>query len=210
MSDGLALFDFDGTITRKDTLLDFMMYVKGLPLSLAVFFRLIPAAVAWKRGKLGNQAFKERFLTLSFRGLSETMLRSRGVEYGRERIPRLLRRGALERLEWHRNQGHRIVIVSASTDVWLSEWCRRQNIELICSELEFVGGSCTGRLKGANCRGPEKVRRIQAEIDTTAYRTVYAYGDSSGDTDMLAFADKKFFRPFHRGSGLQTITGTEG
>lgn len=196
MSDGLALFDFDGTITRKDTLLDFMMYVKGLPVSIAVFIRLIPAAVAWRRGRLTNQAFKERFLTLSFRGLSETKLRERGVEYCRERIPRLVRHGALERLEWHRNQGHRIVIVSASTDVWLSEWCRRQHVELICSELEFTGGRCTGRLKGANCRGPEKVRRIRAEIDTAAYGTVYAYGDSSGDDDMLGIADEKFFKPF--------------
>ncbi|MGB4098964.1 MAG: HAD family hydrolase [bacterium] len=197
MKDGLALFDFDGTITVKDTLLDFAVYVKGLPLSTLVYIRLIPAFVAWKRGKITNQDFKERFLTMSFQGLSESYLRSKGNEYGRDRIPRLLRPKALERLEWHREQGHRIVIVSASTDVWLSEWCRLQGLELICSKLEFIDGVCTGRLQGVNCRGAEKVSRIQAEIATSDYQVIYAYGDSSGDKEMLEFADKKFFKPFH-------------
>ena len=197
MKNGLALFDFDGTITHRDTLLDFAKYVKGLPLSILTFIRLIPAFAAWKLGKISNQGFKEQFLTISFRGQSEPFLYSKGVEYGQKRIPALLRPKALDRLEWHREQGHRIVIVSASTDVWLSEWCRLQGFELICSKLEFIDGVCTGRLKGVNCRGPEKVRRVRGEITTSDYRVIYAYGDSSGDKEMLEFADEKFFRPFH-------------
>lgn len=197
MKDGLALFDFDGTITVKDTLLDFAKYVKGMPISILIFIRLIPAFILWKSGKLGNQGFKERFLTISFKGLSESHLCSKGNEYGQNRIPQLLRPKALERLDWHREQEHRIIIVSASTDVWLSEWCRFQGFELICSKLEFIDGICTGRLQGINCRGAEKVKRVQAEINTSDYRVIYAYGDSSGDKEMLEFADQKFFKPFH-------------
>jgi phosphatidylglycerophosphatase C len=198
MDKALALFDFDGTITCKDTLLDFMMYVKGTSAALTVFLKLIPSIAAFKFQKITNQTFKERFLTLAFKGLEETMLRDQGREYAQNRIPTLIRPGAMERLKWHRERNHRIVIVSASTDIWLSDWCGEQKIELICSALEFSNGRFTGRLNGFNCRGAEKVRRVKREINTSEYDIIYAYGDSSGDTEMLEFADKAFFRPFHR------------
>ncbi len=200
MNKGLALFDFDGTITRKDTLLDFMMYVKGRPAALIVFIKLLPAVMSFKFKKLSNQVFKERFLTLAFAGYDEKTLWALGCEYARLRIPKLIRAGAMERLDWHRRQKHRIVIVSASADVWLAEWCREQKLELICSALNFSEGIFTGRLKGRNCRGAEKVRRIKESINTSEYNVIYAYGDSSGDTEMLEFADKPFFRPFHPGN----------
>jgi phosphatidylglycerophosphatase C len=196
VNSALALFDFDGTITRRDTLLDFMLYVKGYPSAAGISVCLIPWLIAFKMKRISSQTFKERFLTLSFRGFSEETLRRKGREYA-VRIPGLIRPGALERLDWHRQQGHRIVIVSASTDVWLAEWCRNQDIELICSAMEFIDGVCTGRLSGDNCRGPEKVRRIREELDPDSYAKIYAYGDSSGDTEMLAFAHEGAYRPFH-------------
>ena len=196
MKQDLALFDFDGTITRRDTLLDFMMFVRGRCGAAGIFMRLTPAAVAFLLKRISNQTFKENFLALAFRGFDETLLREKGRCY-LNRLQSLIRPGALDRLEWHRRQGHRIVIVSASADLWLSAWCHDQKVDLICSSLEFVEGRCTGRLKGSNCRGAEKVRRIRMELDLSAHGKTYAYGDSSGDTEMLDFADESHYRPFH-------------
>lgn len=196
MDKALALFDFDGTITRKDTLLDFMMFVRGRAGAAGVFLRLLPSAAAFMAGRLTNQVFKERYLTLAFGGMEEPKLRESGQRY-LDRLEKLIRAGALDRLEWHRKQQHRIIIVSASADVWLEPWCRKHRVEMICSSLEFHQGICSGRLSGSNCRGPEKVRRIRNVVDTDAYSKIFAYGDSSGDTEMLAFAHEGRYRPFH-------------
>lgn len=201
MEKTLALFDFDGTITRRDTLIDFMIHVRGWTGATGVFLRLIPSAIAFFLKRISNQTFKERYLSLAFLGMEESRLRELGKTY-LPRLNSLLRPGALERLNWHRAQGHRLVIVSASADIWLDAWCRHHEVELICSTMEFRSGRCTGRLLGTNCRGPEKVQRIRSELDTDAYETIYAYGDSSGDTEMLAFAGKGFYRPFHRNAAI--------
>jgi len=197
LKDSLALFDFDGTITRKDTLLEFMIFVKGVPGAFIVFLRLLPFALLFALKKISNQKFKERFLTLSFKGASLEFLQKKALDFTHKRLPELIRPKAKERLKWHKTAGHKIVIVSASAELWLKEWCREQNIDLICSELEVVDGRLTGRLNGKNCRGQIKVDRINAELNPSAYKKIYAYGDSSGDTEMLAFADEGMFRPFH-------------
>ncbi|MCD4654878.1 HAD-IB family hydrolase [bacterium] len=197
MEKHLALFDFDGTITRKDTLLDFMVYAKGIPGAFLVFVRLLPAAMRFGLKQISNQEFKERFLTLAFKGMAQNILQEKAKAFTRKRLPCLIRPEARKQLEWHKKKNHRIVIVSASAELWLSEWCKQEKIELICSKLEVINGKLTGLLNGNNCRGPVKVERISSELNPDTYSKIYAYGDSSGDTEMLAFADEGHFKPFH-------------
>ncbi|MBN1295249.1 HAD family hydrolase [bacterium] len=197
MNRDLALFDFDGTITRRDTLLDFMIFSIGKPRAIGVFIRLLPSVFAFLTKRITNQQLKETFLLLSFQGMEERSLRQLADEYSKKRLPKLLRPTAMERIEWHKAAGHHIVIVSASADTWLERWCQNENLDLICSHLETKDGRITGRLLGLNCRGPEKVRRIQQHLNLENYEKIYAYGDSRGDREMLDLADEGEFRLFH-------------
>jgi phosphoserine phosphatase len=87
-----------------------------------------------------------------------------------------------------------VVVVSASLDVYLSEWCKEVGVELICTELEARGGILTGRYRHGDCTGKEKARRVRERYDVRAYEVVYAYGDTKEDEAMLALAQRRFFR----------------
>ncbi len=96
---------------------------------------------------------------------------------------------ARDRIAWHRREGHQIVIVSASLDVYLDVVARTLGAaHLLCTSLDRDrDGNCTGRLRGANCRGVEKVERLRALLGTEAVE-LWAYGNSRGDDEMLALA----------------------
>jgi phosphatidylglycerophosphatase C len=95
----------------------------------------------------------------------------------------------------HRS-GTEIVLVSASAENWLADWCTLHNITLVASVLEVTDGRITGKLAGANCHGEEKVKRIRKQFDLSAYQSISCYGDTSGDKPMLALATEAYYKPF--------------
>jgi HAD superfamily phosphoserine phosphatase-like hydrolase len=101
---------------------------------------------------------------------------------------------ALDRIEWHKQQGDEIVVVSASLDVYLEHWCRSIGVGVICTELEDAAGTLTGRYIKGDCAGAEKVRRIRARYDLNRFSRIYAYGDSEDDREMLEIAHEKYYR----------------
>jgi HAD superfamily hydrolase (TIGR01490 family) len=95
----------------------------------------------------------------------------------------------VERLGWHRSQGHEVVVVSASFTDYLRPVADRLGVDaVLATELEVVDGRLTGRLAGANVRGAEKVRRLETWLGDEPAE-LWAYGDSSGDRELLARAD---------------------
>jgi phosphatidylglycerophosphatase C len=192
----LALFDFDGTITRKDSFIDFIKYIHGSRRFYRGAVTLLPWIIGYAVKQVRNTQLKERFLTYYFKGTPVERFNEMGRRYAAERIPAILRDKALERIEWHRSLNHRLVLVSASIDSWLIGWCEQQKMELISTKVESIDGKLTGRLDGTNCHGQEKIRRIRAVIDLKQYNKIYAYGDSSGDKPMLALAQEAFYKPF--------------
>ena len=194
----LALFDFDGTLTRADTLLEFIRHTHGtfrLQLGLLV---LSPVLVAFKVGLVPNWRAKSLLLWLFYGRKSEKQLRQWGETFSFQKVPHLLRAQGRERLRWHVSQGHEVVIVTASADVWLAPWCRRMGVELLATELEYAAEGFTGKLATPNCYGPEKVRRIEAAYALADYGRIFAYGDTRSDKPMLGLADEAFYQPFRR------------
>lgn len=192
---GLALFDFDGTLTRIDTMFDFVRSVRGTVGLWSGLIALSPWLVAHRAGLMSAQDAKKMFLRWYLAGLSADELRQHGEAYA-DRIDALLRPEAMGRVAWHREQGHDVAVVSASADAWLRPWAERQGLSLVCTELAFEGGVFRGELATPNCNGPEKERRIRERFALDRYSALYAYGDSSGDTEMLALADYRWFRTF--------------
>lgn len=190
----LALFDFDGTITTRDVYPGFLSYcsprwrvwlgwiVLGLPYA------------GLRLGLVSPKAMRLGAAWVCFFGADAAQVRARGEDYARDVIPRLLRPEAMERLEWHRQQGDTVVVVSASMDFYLVPFCREHGLELVCNHPEVVDGRLTGKLSQSDCAGSGKVDRLQARFDLSRYRQIYAYGDSEEDRAMLELAHRRWFR----------------
>lgn len=192
----LALFDFDGTITTKDSLLDFAAFVKS---KAAVYYSLAilsPALLKLKMGKKVKTNPKIDFMRFFFGGLTAEKMSALGEQYCQTRLPQILNPDAIAKLKWHREQEHEIAVVSASPEQWLAPWCRDNGYKLICTKLEVSNGIITGNVDGKNCNGREKERRIKAEYDLDTFERIYAYGNSGGDKHMLALAHESFYCRF--------------
>ncbi len=190
----LALFDLDGTLTRRDTLSDLLLRHFGLRRCLTAGVLLAPWLIGVPGGWVSRDAAKVRVLKTFFGGMDEGEFLAIGKHYAQQHLEALLRPQARSRLQWHIQQGHRVIVISASVSDWIRPWTEQLGIELLASELVRRDGRITGELAGANCRGEEKVRRLRDLLDPTDYQPIYAYGDTDGDTAMLALADHPTYR----------------
>lgn len=190
----LALFDFDGTITFGDTFSPFIRFAVDRRQLVTGMLALSPIILGYKLGLVTAARMRRGMVEAAFRGKREEDVRALGLRYSRQVISGVVRPHALERIEWHKAQGDVVVVVSASLDVYLSDWCQKLGIELICSQLEAAAGVMTGRYIGADCAGEEKAKRVREAYDTRAYPIVYAYGDTDEDQALLRLAHKRYFR----------------
>lgn len=196
MKPNLALFDFDGTITHKDTFLEFIQHSKGRFVFMAGFALLSPALVGMKLKLLPNSRVKEWALRVFFSGRTIESFDESCADFASKKLPGLVRTKALKEILAHKKQGHRVVIVSASAENWIRKWADEHQVELIATKLETANGRITGNLCGLNCNGKEKVERIREHINLKDYKYIYAYGDSRGDMEMLRIATHSYYKPF--------------
>ena len=192
----LSLFDFDGTITKDDSLIKFIRFVVGDAKFIAGMVFLSPMLTVYKLGLIPNYKAKQMMLLYFFKGMSEAKLQEVANTYSLNHIDTILRPKAIEKIAWHQEQGHKVVVVSASIECWLKPWCDKNNLELIATQLEIKDGIVTGRLRTKNCCGIEKVNRVKEAYNLDEYETIYAYGDSRGDRELLELADESFYKPF--------------
>ena len=186
----VAVFDVDGTLTLRDTLLPFLA---GLCGRAAVSRALARHGVRLGAALLGagsRDDVKEAVLGDLVTGRDAGQVRAAGDRFAERVLRTGMRADTVARLRWHRAQGHQVVLLSASLADYLVPLGRLLGADaVLCSRLEAgADGRLTGRLEGGNCRGPEKVVRLRAWL---AGRTpvLWAYGDSSGDRELLAAAD---------------------
>lgn len=193
----IAAFDFDGTITTKDTFLPFLVRAFGpFRVGLALCALAVPGLMVWI-GQSTRDRFKALLIGKLFPGASIKYLERVGHQHA-SKIAALCRPGALERIDWHKLQGHRLVMVSASLNFYLEPIATELGFEeLLCTEVVSRDGTCTGEMKGENCRAAAKVRRLEALLGPLSQYELYAYGDSDGDAEMLAASDHPAFMPFH-------------
>lgn len=191
-----AFFDLDGTITRADTMLEFLAFAKGRARLYLFLARVFPAWCLAKLKVFPADAPKRALVRMVFAGQPTARWQQLAGRFCRERMPLLLRPGAMDCIGRHQEQGHEVVIVTASCALWVADWCSEHGLGLIATGLETVDGSYTGKLSTPNCKGAEKVRRIHADFGLLRDAHVYAYGDTPGDKPMLALAMEPHYKPF--------------
>ncbi len=186
----IAAFDFDGTLTQRDTLGPFLREVAGTGRFVRALAADAPRLALAGMGAASRDRAKERLLRRLVGGRRHADLAALGHEHGTRVASSGLRSDTVARVRWHAEAGHEIAIVSASLDLYIDRAAELLGIAtVLCSRLEVDGdGRVTGRLVGRNCRGPEKLRRIREHFGESGYE-LWAYGDSAGDAEMLAGAD---------------------
>jgi HAD superfamily hydrolase (TIGR01490 family) len=188
----IAFFDFDGTLTYRDTFWEFHAAHFGKR-------RLAGALLAMSLSALASLDFsraslKEAFLRSLWAGTPAEFYRLAAGKYARGPLEKNLRPTALRVFLNHVGRGDDVRIVTASMRDWIAPWADRYGVPVIGTELEVENGMLTGRLATPNCRGREKVVRIRQAVDLSGYSKVFAYGDSRGDREMLALADEAVYR----------------
>lgn len=189
----IAFFDFDGTLTRQDTLIDFTRYAFGnLRFTIGIFF-LAPIFGLLFLRLLNRDQVARRFIRYFYSGEDKELLAQKAYGYVAHRIPELINPQVYDAFRSHRKKNDSVVIVSASPEIWLIPWCKGHGADLIATRLKSGNGIFTGEVTGKRCIGKEKVIRIQEQYNLSAYDTVYAYGNSDGDIAMLEAADHAYF-----------------
>jgi phosphatidylglycerophosphatase C len=193
----VAVFDFDGTLTKRDSFFPFLRLLAGPRVFLVGMVSCSPALLAYFLRFLPNWRAKEAFLMYFLGTLTPEQLHIPAQQFAVEVIPKLLRPEAVQRLRWHQEQEHSIVVVSASLEDYLCPWADTMGIQRVLgTRLEVKSGKYTGRIQGKNCYGPEKVERLQEYLGDLSRYCLYAYGDTKGDKDLLAAATYPYYRTF--------------
>jgi phosphatidylglycerophosphatase C len=190
----VAAFDFDGTIAERGSVFPYLNALCGrrqvLLAALSLLPRFLSAAVSG--GSAADEA-KERLFEKLLEGVPLARAEEVGIGFMHRHLARQLRPTVQRRLDWHRERGDRLVIVSASPEVYVRVAAQRLGVEgVVATRLEVDrNGLLTGRYEGANCRGDEKLRRLDQWVkrwgeDPT---NIWAYGNSRGDLAMMKAAD---------------------
>lgn len=200
----IAFFDFDGTMAKGDSLLAFVAFVRG---KKRLYWGLISRCfilIGYAIGLISNTKAKQAVMRYFFADMSYKEFLQECERFCSELESRL-KPAALARLQWHKDRGDIVVMVSASFEEYLAPLCARLGMECIGTRLALDSRVCgeqacesvlSGEFATPNCYGEQKAVRIKARYDLSSYEEIYAYGDSKGDVAMLALATHAFYKPF--------------
>jgi HAD superfamily hydrolase (TIGR01490 family) len=192
----LAVFDFDGTITKRDTLPVFIRFAVTLLHLLKGTIYMAPFVLLFKLKVIPNYTAKERLFKTFFKGISMERFNELSQNFITN-IEQMVNPVALEKIKWHQQMGHEVIIISASVENWIRPWANKYGIQtVLATGLQLENNMITGNFLTKNCHGIEKVNRLLAAYPERDSYTLYAYGDSSGDKELLATAEHSFYRKF--------------
>jgi phosphatidylglycerophosphatase C len=172
----LAVFDLDGTISRRDTLLP---YVMGFPKILHAL------------GQCDEGHVKSAFIHATLRGKTRAQVQAWNAEF----VPSVLKHGvfedALSRIARHKQEGARLVLMSASVDLYVPVIATALGFdEVICTGVQWDADRLDGHLNTPNRRGTEKTRCFEALRQAHPGLITAAYGNAGTDLDHMRLADQ--------------------
>lgn len=197
--DRIAAFDFDGTLTRKDTLIEFLRFAGGRARFYAVFARYSPLLILMRLGLYDHQKAKEKIFAHYFRGMPTERFDELCKQFFEQKGTSLVYQQAKEQIRKHRAQGDEVVIISASIENWVRHFADALGADrLLATQVETEQDKLTGRFLTANCYGKEKVQRLHAAYPDKDRYYLIAYGDSRGDKELLQLANESYYKLFRQ------------
>jgi len=193
----IAVFDFDGTITRKDTLFEFIKFSKGKRQFYFGFLLFSPLLMAMKLKLYPNWKAKQKIFSYFYKGFSIKQFNEWGNGFSAE-IDKIVRPKATETIKLHKGNGNKTIIISASVENWIKPWAEKSGVEIVLTtKIEIdKNGLLTGRFLTKNCYGQEKINRLLEMFPDRKDYKIIVYGDSRGDKELIDFADDGFYNKF--------------
>ena len=190
----VAVFDFDGTLTTKDTLLEFIKYARGEWRFFCGFLLYSPILLLMKIHLYPNWRAKQRIFSYFFKGMGYGQFQELGRQFA-DKIETFRREEVIDKLCEHVNNGDTVYVITASIDDWVRPWCEKNKVSgILGTKIEKDANNLiTGRFLTKNCYGAEKVNRLTDVEPNRKDYTLFAYGDSRGDKEMLSFADNGIY-----------------
>ena len=192
----LYLFDFDGTLTYKDTMFLYLKFYNSMKFYVQ-FVKHIPLFVLLKLKLADAEKVKKSFISSILKGESRTKIEKKSQSFFEKYQDEIFRVNALEFINNIDRTQTESYIVSASLDIWVKPFAEKLKMKLLSTRAEFKNDIFTGNFIGKNCNGPEKVKRIIETVNERKFDKIIAFGDTSGDREMLSWADKSHFEFFH-------------
>ena len=189
----IVAFDFDGTLTTKDTLIEFIRYACGTGAFVKGFLRYAHLLVLMRLGLYPNWKAKQNVFSYFFEGMKIEEFDGLCQRFAKDN-QHLLRPKGIEAIQQALDKGAEVLIVSASIDNWVQPFFAE--VKVLGTQVEVIDGKLSGRFLTKNCYGQEKVNRILALYPNRSEYHLTAYGDSRGDKELLAFADESHYKPF--------------
>ena len=183
----LALFDFDGTLCKKDSFTGFIFYALSKRHIVKQGIKLLPWIQAYYLNAYPAHAMRSKLFRAMFSNADALELEKIAQEYATSLISQL-NPPMLKQLKRHQALGDQVVLVSASIDVYLKHICNLLNIDLICTQTEQVNNTYTGQYITPDCSSEQKKLRILEKYSLDHYSVIYAYGNSIEDREMLGLA----------------------
>ena len=189
----IVAFDFDGTLTTKDTLIEFIRYACGTGAFVKGFLRYAHLLVLMKLGLYPNWKAKQKVFAYFFEGMKIEEFDGLCQRFAKDN-QHLLRPKGIEAIQQALDKGAEVLIGSASIDNWVQPFFAE--VKVLGTQVEVIDGKLSGRFLTKNCYGQEKVNRILALYPNRSEYHLTAYGDSRGDKELLTFADESHYKPF--------------
>jgi len=186
----VVAFDFDGTLTRRDTLRVFLGQVGRPSVVAAAFARHLPSVLRAYQGDEARNRAKESVFSDILGGLHEDEAEAAASATARTVVRSMFKPDVVARLRWHQEAGHRVIVVSASFRHYVAPVVATLGVDEVLAtrwEVDPATSRLTGRFDGVNVRGEAKVDLLSQHLGRPC-RLEYAYGNSSGDVALLAAA----------------------
>ncbi len=190
-------FDFDGTLTKKDTFLAFIEYAKGYGKTFWGFFLFSPILILMKLRLFPNWKAKQMVFSWFFKGMNINEFNQICHEFA-DRNQRIIRTGGWDTIRKALANGEQVIIITASIENWVKPFFKEfgNQIKVEGTKIDVRINQITGQFLTQNCYGVEKTKRLK---EVFPYRQAYeliAFGDSDGDRYLLNEADESHYKPF--------------
>lgn len=186
----LALFDFDGTLYKKDSLLEFTKFCKGKRTFFFGVLILLPYLIAMKLGIISNENAKQKFISYFYKNYDYSTFKQKACAFANSKIAIDLNLKMYLDFQNHINKNHSVFIVTASMPEWIFPWSKQYNVSVIGTKIEVLDTKITGKFISKNCYGQEKVNRIIETINLSEFQRICVYGNGKGDFEMLRLEKK--------------------
>jgi phosphatidylglycerophosphatase C len=202
MKKKIHVFDFDGTITNKDSLTQFFrLSTSSYGFFIKYYLLSCPFLLLYYFGKYKSLDLKILRFKLFFSGFSPGEFHQYKDEFSQIHLPKLIRLEAFDNIiKLRKETCNDVVVVSGSFDIIIGQWCSDNNITYITNELKYTTANNVLTIlanKELDCIYQKKVELLARKYHLFGFDEIISYGDSEGDFFLYAISDEFYHRPFN-------------